>query len=417
MTETALQSITGEFAAAFYQERIANEALLRGEPEWLVEARGEASRAFAATPMPTTRLRPWKYTDVSDLEIAAYEPEAFVPSVTGTAPTGGFAGTLQAALQDATEAERVREHLGSVVTATEGKFVAANAALWTDGLYVRVPRGQALEEPIVASLERPASTAGAVFPRVLIVAEAQSESTVVLRCSSDDAADLLVSGAIEIVAGQASQVRLLLDIDWGSETREFSILRARLERDARVRVSTLATGGRVVKMAMEGLLEGEGADASFRGVVVGDRNQHFDFVTLQNHTGPHTLSDVNIRAALAGASKAVYYGITRVEEGASGAEAEQENRNLLLSKRATANSDPVLEILTNEVVRCGHGATVGPVDQEALFYLQSRGLDRRQALTLLVTGFLQSALGDTSGSGLADELERQVQRKLAVAEL
>src|SRR5690606_24299183 len=120
---------------------------------------------------------------------------------------------------------------------------------------------------------------------------------------------------------------------------------------------------------------------------LGDGKQHFVFVTLQDHIGPKTTSDVEIKTALAGASRSIYYGVTRVEETASGAAAEQENRNLLLSQHSKADSDPVLEILTNEVIRCGHGATVGPVDHEALFYLSSRGLDRRQALTLLVAGF------------------------------
>jgi Fe-S cluster assembly protein SufD len=415
MTETTLPVVTGEFASAYAPEHVAAAARERGEPDWLVDARAEAARAFAATPMPTTRLRPWKYTDVSDLEIGGYAPADLEVTV-ADGVSANVAGTLVEALADAGEAEHVRTHLGSVVAATEGKFVAANAALWNDGVYVRAGRGQAIEAPVIATL-RAEGDRTAVAPRVLVVAEAQAEVTVVLRCTSDEAADLLVPGVIEVVAEQGAQVRLLLDIGWGSATREFSLVRARVERDANVRVGALATGGRIVKVGMEGLLDGEGASASFRGAVIGDSDQHFDFVTLQNHTGPRTVSEVNIRAALSGASKAVYYGITRVEEGASGASAEQENRNLLLSKRATANSDPVLEILTNEVIRCGHGATVGPVDQEALFYLQSRGLNRRQALTLIVTGFLHAALDGVDDAGLTEELERQVDRKLAVAEL
>lgn len=415
--QQALQ-VQGAFAEAYDAERIAATARERGEPDWLAGARAEAARAFAATPMPTPRLRPWKYTDVRDLVIGDYQPAPLAVEVGGTLPAPGFAGTLAAAVADDSEAARVREYLGSVVTATEGKFTAANAALWNEGLYVRAARGQAVAEPVTATLSPTVNDGNvAVAPRVLIVAEPQAEVSVVLRSRSEDGADLLVPGAIEIVAQQGAHVRVLLDIEWGDATREFSLLRARLDRDANVQVATLASGGRVVKIGMDGLLEGQGSNASFRGAVVGDGDQHFDFVTLQNHTGPNTVSDVNIRAALAGAAKTVYYGITRVEEGASGAAAEQENRNLLLSRQSTANSDPVLEILTNEVIRCGHGATVGPVDQEALFYLQSRGLDRRQALTLLVTGFLKAALGDVQGSDLLEILEQDVERKLAVAEL
>src|SRR5690606_13648682 len=123
------------------------------------------------------------------------------------------------------------------------------------------------------------------------------------------------------------------------------------------------------------------------------------------------------KTALAGASRAIYYGVTRVEESASGAAAEQENRNLLLSSDAKADSDPVLEILTNEVIRCGHGATVGPVDEEALFYLQSRGLDRRQSLKLLVAGFFRSVVDDIADEALLEEIAASVDRKLEVARL
>ncbi len=134
---------------------------------------------------------------------------------------------------------------------------------------------------------------------------------------------------------------------------------------------------------------------------------------------------MEIKAALAGASRSVYYGITRVEETAAGAEANQQNRNLLLSEHAKADSDPVLEILTADVIRCGHAATVGPVDAEAMFYLQSRGLERRAALQLLVSGFFQSVAEAVPLSGAGDEpddasyetLYEAVTRKLATAEL
>ena len=140
-------------------------------------------------------------------------------------------------------------------------------------------------------------------------------------------------------------------------------------------------------------------------------------MTLQDHLGPRTTSNVEIKAALAGASRSIYYGVTRVEETAAGAAAEQENRNLLLSRRAKADSDPVLEILTSEVIRCGHGATVGPVDREALFYLQSRGLDERTALKLLVAGFFDPVARRIPLEGLAEELSRAVYAKLEAADL
>ena len=249
-----------------------------------------------------------------------------------------------------------------------------------------------------------------------MVVEAQAEVTIVVRLRSGDA-PLLVPAVIEIVAGDHSTVRLLLDGRWGTQTREFTALRSRVGQGATVEVATLAIGGRIVKQTLESLLLGEGAHSDLRGVALGDGEQHFDFVTLQDHVAPRTTSTVEIKAALAGASRSVYYGLTRVEETAAGAAAEQENRNLLLSGHAKADSDPVLEILTSEVIRCGHAATVGPVDREALFYLQSRGLDERTALQLLVAGFFQSVARRIPLAGLEDDLAAVVHDKLAAADL
>lgn len=400
-------------STATYAEAAAVEAARgRGEPDWLVNARAEAARAFAATSMPAPSLRPWKYTDVTALDIEAFAPDAaFAPRVTGTAPAGGFAGTLAAGL--ATHAEVVHTHLGAVVPGTEGKFTAANAAQWREGVLVHAPRGKAFDAPVIVHVE---GREGAVFPRILIVAEAASEVSIILRTSSTAAA-LLVVGVIEVVAQADSRVRLLIDTRWGAATQEFTTLRAKIGRGADVQVGTIALGGLIVKHTVEALMEGEGSTSRIRGVAVGDKEQHFDFVTLQELIGPKSTSEVEIKTALAGASRSIYYGLTRVETTAVGASANQENRNLLLSPRAKADADPVLEILTNEVIRCGHGATVGPLDKDALFYLQSRGLDMRQSLTLLVTGFFQSVLSGLDAPGLVEELETALREKLATAEL
>jgi len=386
----------------------------RGEPDWLRERRAEGARAFAAAPQPTPALRPWKYTDVTDLDIESFAPAEAAVTIEATVPAGGFAGSLARAVEE--RAAIVREHLGALVTATEGKFAAANAAQWEGGVLVHAPAGVVFEQPVMVTVDAPADGPTAVFPRLLVVAEERAEVSIALINHSGDG-PLLVPGVAEIVAGRGARVRLVVDGRWGAATQEFTTVRSRLARDADVQMSSIAIGGRIVKQTMEGLLEGEGANSVIRTVALGDGQQHFDFVTLQDHIGPHTTSDVQIKSALAGASRSVYYGITRVEETAAGAQANQQNRNLLLSAHAKADSDPVLEILTADVIRCGHGATVGPVDEEALFYLQSRGLDYRAALQLLVYGFFQSVAGDIPLPRGAEELYETVTAKLAAAEL
>ncbi len=399
--------------ALYAPDQVLAAARDRAEPEWLAQARAEAARAFEVTPMPTPALRPWKYTDVAGLVIESFAPAGDVPAVAGAAPAGGFAGTIADALRDPAQAEVVQRHLGSVVIATEGKFVAANAAHWAGGAFVRAPRGQAFAQPVSVTLS---GEEGAIFPRLLVVAEPGSEVSVIVHATSPDAAALLASTVVEVVAEADARVRLAFDLRWGDRTQEFAVIRAKADRGADVKVDTLAVGGHLVKQTFEGLLEGEGATSTVRGVALGDRDQHFDFVTHQDHVAPRTVSSVAIKTALAGRSRAVYYGVTRVEETAKGADAVQENRNLLLSRHAKADSDPVLEILTNDVARCGHGATVGPVDRDALFYLQSRGLDHRASMKLLVAGFFASVLRDIADETLEAELEAEVERKLSVAE-
>ena len=412
---------TSDLSSDSYAEAsVLAAAEARGEPAWLRDRRAEAARAFAATPLPTRVLRPWRYTDVSTLDLDAFAPGEPALRIEGALPDGAYAGTLADALgsDDARPnlAEVVRERLGALVPGTEGKFQAANAALWRGGVLVHAPDRAVFEAPVVIDLDAGALASAAVFPRLLVVAGEQAEVTVVLRLRSGDA-PLLAAGTIEVEAAQAARVRLLIDDRWGADTQDYSTVRARLGRDADLQVSSLAIGGRVLKQTVEVTLEGEGAHSAIRAVALGDAHQHFDFVTLQDHAGPRTVSNVEVKAALAGASRSIYYGITRVGEGAAGAEANQVNRNLLLSEHSKADSDPVLEILTADVVRCGHGATVGPVDEDALFYLQSRGLDRRTALQLLVGGFFQSLLGDVRIAGIAEELEATVFAKLATAEL
>ncbi len=400
-------------AEHYAEAAVAIASQQRGEPDWLRERRIEAARAYAALPVPTPALRPWRYTDLAGFDLAAFPLAQSALTIEASMPAGGFAGSLSEA---ATSDPMVREQLGSLLLATEGKFLAANAAQWRDGVLVRIPRGAALDAPVVITIDGSALAEVSIFPRLLIVAEERSEAVIVVRTVSGEA-PLIAVGAVEVLTGQGARVKLLFDDRWGAATRDFTFLRARVGRDADVQIASLAMGGALYKQHIDVLLDGEGGSSSIRAVALGDANQHFDFVTLQDHIAPTTTSLVEVKAALAGASRSAYYGVTRVGEGAQGADADQTNRNLLLSGESKADSDPVLEILTANVRRCGHHAAVGPVDPEALFYLESRGLDRRASLQLLVAGFFQSVLGDLGIEGAQDELAERVAAKLGTAAL
>jgi len=399
---------TSTSSEAFAEASVVAAAEARSEPQWLIERRAEGARAFAATPMPSTQLRPWKYTDVSDLDFAAFPVASPKVTVTG-------AEELVDAISTG-HPEGGEETFARLIPPTEGKFVAANTALWEQGVAIDIPAGAVTETPIVIEIESHEDGAASVFPRIHVHARERAEVTIVVHLRSKRS-PLLVSGVTEIYAEQDSNVRVLFDNRWGEETQDYSSVRSKIGRDANVHVGTLAFGSRTFKQTVEALIEGEGAHSEIRGVALGDGDQHFDFVTLQDHIGPRSTSNVEIKSALAGSSKSIYYGITRVETTAAGSEANQENRNLLLSAHSKADSDPVLEILTADVIRCGHGATVGPVDPEALFYLQSRGLSERSSLQLLVSGFFNSVAQAFPVEGLEQVVHETVVDKLALAEL
>lgn len=175
---------------------------------------------------------------------------------------------------------------------------------------------------------------------------------------------------------------------------------------------TLAVGGKVVKSHQTSSLEGRGSSSELYALCIGAGSEHVDFYTLQDHIGPDTRSDLLFKSALKDSSRSVYYGLTRVGLGAKNADANQEDRNLLLSREAKADSDPVLEILTNDVIRCSHGATAGPVDEEQLYYMQTRGLPYEHAEALLVRGYLAQVLDRLPNEQLRAELEEALDAKL-----
>ena len=252
-----MSETTTSAAPPYAEQAVLAAAVARGEPGWLLERRAEAARAFAAAPLPAPALRPWRYTDVTRLDLTAFAPAETPIAIEGGRDEGGaYAGTLAGALEG--HGRLIADRLGALIPATEGKFVAANGALWSGGALVHTPAGAAFEEPVVVTIDASELEDAAVHPRLLIEAGEQSELTVVLRTRSGDA-PLLAFGVVEINVAQAARVRLLIDDRWGAATQDFTTIRARLGRDADLQVASLAIGGAILKQTVEVTLEGEGA--------------------------------------------------------------------------------------------------------------------------------------------------------------
>ncbi len=426
----------------------AVEKISADEPGWLQERRAHAWDVYERTPMPTTRLEEWRYTDLrrklnldalrlSDAAPAPDDPSAW-PEGLRTAmeedhdasghivvidghvvhadidPALAGKGVKLMSLHDAVsqEPELIQELLATeAVPAEEGKFAALNAALWNDGIFLYVPRGVRLELPV--RVTRWISDAGAAFfSRVLIVAEAASQVSYVDEVLSDDfATQTFTSTAVEAIARDGAQIQYVAVQRLGKGAFYQSVQRTLAGRDATLDTLNVAMGATTTRVDLNARLLGPGANSDMLGLYFGDDDQHFDFNTSQDHIAPNANSDLLYKGALDGSSRAVFRGIIRVHPGAQRTDAYQTNRNLLLSGKARADSLPNLEIEADDV-KCSHGATVGELDAEAKFYLMSRGLPKVQAERLVVMGFLGEVLAKLPLGGVTEKVTRVIQQKL-----
>ena len=427
----------------------AVERIGMSEPEWLRERRAHAWDVYERTPMPTIRLEEWRYTnlkkklDLNSLQLSDAEamsddastwPERLRAAMDEDREASGHIviidghvvhadvdkqlatqGVILESLQEAitNHEELVRERLATdAVPAEEGKFAALNAALWSDGIFLYVPKGVQLELPV--RVTRWLSEAGtAYFSRVLIVAEAQSQVSYVDEVLSDDfESQTYTSTAVELIAREGARVQYVAVQRLGRGAFYQSMQRTLAQRDSKLDTLNVALGASVTRVDLNARLLGPGANSDMLGLYFGDDDQHFDFNTSQDHVAEHTSSDLLYKGALDGASRAAFRGIIRVLPGAQGTDAYQTNRNLLLSPESRADSLPNLEIEADDV-KCSHGATVGQLDDEAKFYLMSRGLSLIQAERLVVLGFLGEVLAKLPLGGVVDKVTRVIEQKLA----
>ncbi|MEP6872541.1 MAG: Fe-S cluster assembly protein SufD [Anaerolineaceae bacterium] len=375
---------------------------------WLGALRAEGARLAGQLGMPDSRReRPWKYLDISGLQLDEYPPTAGKLTLAGNAP-GVVVATV--ADGDAKIQATAEKHLGKTVTPGRSRLDALHYAFLRDVVVVDVAAnteaGQAVRIGREFSSSKQLGT-----PHTLIVTGANSRVTVVEDCRSGEG-DIVVLPVVEVIPGPASEVRYVTLHRWGAKTQVFSDQRLVTDRDSAFWNLNVVTGGQVVKGHIECSLEGRGSSSELLGVAFGNGTQHADFFTLQDHIGADTRSDLMYKSALTDHARSVYYGLTRIGLGARNGDANQENRNLLLSKTAKADSDPVLEILTNDIIRASHGATAGPVDEEQLYYLQTRGIPHANAEALLVRAFLGQVLGRVKDEALRDELTEILDEKL-----
>jgi Fe-S cluster assembly protein SufD len=389
------------------------EAVATAEPDWLVERRRKGASLARELELPTQKAKGWEFTDLSDLDLDAYEPaQGSVRGVqSGLDSDGGPPVVMPLAEAAGQLGDLVRDRFGSVVP-MDDPFVARNEANWQNGLLVYVPRGQRLEQPLELSIVHDVDGSELDW-RTLIVLEEEAEAEVWERYqSADGGSEGLFNGVVELVVGPGANLRYVCEQELSDRTWVFATQRAELARDASLEWVALGFGSARGKVRMETKLGGPGSSAKVTGAYAGAGRQHLDFDTTQEHAAPHTTSDLAFRGVLADRATAVWRGMIRVDPGAQQTDAFQESRNLLLSKRAHADAIPGLEIEANDV-RCTHAAAVAQIDPEQLFYLRTRGMPLPQAERLIIDGFLQELAERTGEGPLREALSEALDRRLA----
>jgi Fe-S cluster assembly protein SufD len=358
---------------------------------------------YRALPLPTTKDEPWRFTDLkgfdpddygSDGQVGGQTPDTSMLDidVAGVAVVTESGIEIERAPEGITFAplDEAHERLGSLV-GHEEKFAAHNAALWKNGLLVVIPKGMNVEQPLYVRIAN-AVDKGSLFFRLLVIAEEGSSATLIEEYASatPDLAGY-TNAVAELFVEQGAKLEYVSLQNLSNETWHFATHHAQVGRDAELDWVAGGFGSKKGKTRIQNDLAGPGATSRVTGAYFADGTQHLDYDTFQEHIAPNTTSDFAFKGALRDEATAVWRGMIRVEKDAQKTNAYQENRNLMLSKQAHADSIPGLEILANDV-RCTHGATLGQVDREQLFYLMARGLSRAEAERLIVRGFFQDIL-------------------------
>ncbi|MGB9687676.1 MAG: Fe-S cluster assembly protein SufD [Thermogutta sp.] len=424
----------------FTAEGFHTVILPRPQPEWARELRTQAFQAFQELPWPNRSMEEWRRTELRIFHLENFvcwaptpDPLPEIPSA--LAPrleTAGRIVTLNGrkisstvesdllrkglvieCLEDSLSGpheELIRQHLWRLFDWRADKFSALHAAFWTGGTFIYVPRGLKVEQPIlhVAALASNQADVG----HTLIVVDEEAEATVVTETSSlDPGAEGLFCGGIEIFVRPGARLRYVNFQNWNQKTFHFARQKAEVAERAFMEWTLGALGGRLAKVNQELVLNGPESEAIVNGVMFAEDRQHLAYHTRQDHRTGQTKSDLLYKGALQDHAHLVWRGMIRVEPGALRSDGYQRNDNLMLSDTARVDCIPGLEILADDV-RCTHGATAGRVDEEEIFYAQTRGLTRREATRLVVTGFFQQVLDRITIDSVRDALGDIIQQRV-----
>jgi Fe-S cluster assembly protein SufD len=418
----------------------ADAARALGGPDWLLTRRLAAVEALGEISWPTSEEEIWRYSRIGELDLARFRPfeeaELGRPGderAPGGGPWAAEAGPHAAMLvvrdgrvvhheidpgldakgvrvcDIATCDGDVRSLVGAASRTSEDPYTVLHDAFLAGGALVEIPDGVVVDDPILI-LHWCEGDDRASFPHTVVSLGEHAEATVLDRFGSPET-DHLVDAVTELLVADEAHLRYLSIQQHGTRTWHLGLQRALVGRNATLKTSAVALGGDYARLRSETVLQGEGAESDQLAVYFADGSQMLDFRTLQDHDAPRTRSDLLFKGAVEDVARSVYSGLVHLRPTAQKANAFQTNRNLVLSEGASAESIPNLEIEANDV-KCSHASTVGPIDDDQLYYLESRGVPPEDAERLIILGFFDDVLERLPVSALSDGLRRSVVDKL-----
>ena len=431
-----------EAAVDFSEETVRQASAIKDEPAWMLDFRLNAWQTFESLPWPKPTDEDWRRTRLTGFKLENYTPFAtncgtvarhelsphmldeldelessasliysdggllFREENEDLGAQGVIFTDLQTAVKDYPALVR-RYFMTEAVKPDVNKFTALHAALWDTGSFIYVPRNTKVSLLLQTILNQGEGVGG--YHHTLLVAEEGAEVTVV-----DDllgAKNAFQASVVELIINDNAQVRFMNLQDFDHTTWNFLTSRAVMGKDSDLRWIQVSWGSRLTKAFLDLDMQGEGAHGELLGLYFTSQRQHIDHQTLQLHRVPNCFSDLLFNGALKDRGRSVYMGIIKVLPDAQKTDAFQRNGNLILDGRARADSIPGLEIEADDV-RCTHAATAAQVEDEYLFYLMARGLNRTQAERMIVQGFFQGVLDRVPVEAVAHKLEKAISRKI-----
>lgn len=429
--------------SAFDQQSFEEFLHARKEPAWSIQQRRDAWQLFQDKDWPQRSDEEWIRTDIRLFKLNQYSlpiqgtlarsaSEGVTSLLTENVTLAGSNSALNSQPASAqlsakwaekgvlfgsldglinTHGDLVQKHLLTrAVDPSYDRFSALHAACWSGGQLLYVPRGINIDEPLhcLSAI----TNGGADFSHTLIILEDGAEATLMCETASDlPTAGGFHCGATEVILAPSSRLRLVSLQNWGHGVWNFAHQKAIIGKDASLQWTIAAIGSRVSKVNQHVELAGRGATSQVNGVLFTEGKQHISYHTLQHHAAPQCKSDFLYKAALQDQSRTVWRGMIKVDPKAVMTDGYQRNDNLLLSAAARADSIPGLEIECDDV-RCTHGSTSGKVDEELIFYAQSRGLTRKEATRLIVSGFFQQIFDRITIESVREALGQAILRRV-----